>query len=586
MAAVYGNIYRFTFDSRNGSAIEIVIAKAGYYGELTTRPLGRAPILRRENNGNIFGTSLEIYPECVVPGEYLQFYTSDAYEYKVTLYRNGANIWSGFITPELYAEPDIPAPDDVQIIATDGLGELKRFDFYSEGVRSFHDHITGILSRLGISRKLHLISQMSYELDASMVVPSDLLNVQINLRHEDENTCYDVLQNILTALHASITLYNGQWLLLRETDLILLTSESGVSSFESRSSEQVLLPVRTFGSSKNNDWWPVGNMNVTVEPAMKSIEVVSPYHYMQNMMYSDLWMMENSATYDDVEGAYILPDEGSNISQKLDFYGERVGYKLSLKIKARNVGSGEEDQNIGIRVKIDGISYAGERQYWLVQSASSDRGRSAYLWRNTEGEIEAELEVPFESDTASNAQEIEIILPLYRAGSRSYIYATSVEVTVFNPSGIHDIYVYEISLTKYDRSEGHRTIVNIDNGARERGEEIDLTMTDGAKAPDAGRFSMTGIPLTASGVVTKWQTGNDVAGEYIDVMARDYAKSVAFPRLRYSGRLNVPANSPIPCIFLRDGTYYWPKTYGLDLYEDEMEVELLSIPAADIDIVN
>ena len=43
---------------------------AGIAGLGLAGALGRATILSRENNCNIFGTSLEIYPECVVPGEY------------------------------------------------------------------------------------------------------------------------------------------------------------------------------------------------------------------------------------------------------------------------------------------------------------------------------------------------------------------------------------------------------------------------------------------------------------------------------------------------------------------------------------
>ena len=71
----YGQRYRFSFDSQNGSAIEIYILKKNYIGDIITRSLGRAPILKRENNKCIYGTSLELYAECKVDGEFASLYT-------------------------------------------------------------------------------------------------------------------------------------------------------------------------------------------------------------------------------------------------------------------------------------------------------------------------------------------------------------------------------------------------------------------------------------------------------------------------------------------------------------------------------
>ena len=73
---------------------------------------------------------MEIYAECKVDGEFLELYTSDPKEFLVTVDVEGGTgyddrPWIGYISPELYSEPDIAPPYDVQITATDGLGELK-----------------------------------------------------------------------------------------------------------------------------------------------------------------------------------------------------------------------------------------------------------------------------------------------------------------------------------------------------------------------------------------------------------------------------------------------------------------------------
>ena len=204
--ASYGPIYEFAFDSQNGADILIVISKKNYTGEVTRRPLGRAPILKRENNGHVYGTSLEIYAECKVDGEYAEFYTSSADEFRVDLYKDQIPIWTGFITPELYSEPDIAPPYDVQIIATDGLGELKNYMFQQTEKKTLQEHLDFILSHTGLSLGCDVVSAVSYVgPEGTSSEPYQVLGLEIDLSYESENTCYDTLQNILTSLNAAIT---------------------------------------------------------------------------------------------------------------------------------------------------------------------------------------------------------------------------------------------------------------------------------------------------------------------------------------------------------------------------------------------
>ena len=117
----YGLLYRFVFQSMNGTEVKIEVLKDGYSGTVTQRALGSAPVLRQQYSGGVAGTSLAFTPECLTDGEFSQFYTSDAKEFMVDLYRSSTKIWSGFIVPELYSEPDIAPPYDVNITAADGL---------------------------------------------------------------------------------------------------------------------------------------------------------------------------------------------------------------------------------------------------------------------------------------------------------------------------------------------------------------------------------------------------------------------------------------------------------------------------------
>ena len=347
----------------------------------------------------------------------------------------------------------------------------------------------------------------------------------------------------------------------------------------------VQLPVASFGSSKEHKWWPIGNMSATVEPARKSIEVTSPFHYTENMLKDD-WTLGGRTTYDSEEKAYILPDYQSYISQQLDFGDEPVSYRLLLKVLALNVGTVEEAQNIGIRVKIDGVSYSGAGLYWLVSISSDRYGRSVNAWRKVEGSIESELAVPGEGQNEKDAQEVEVVIPLYYKDARGFVRANDIQVEVFNPSGVNSIYIYDVSLTAYDQADGTKAEVNINNGAREEASAVDLQMTDGATVPVGGRWSMTGLPFAPEGkIIAQWYI-NGMGGyaDYLTAMAQDYAREIGAARLRYSGVLNVPYGEPLPVLFLRDGTYYWPRTYSYDLYNDEMEVDMISVPDATVEI--
>lgn len=579
--ASYGNIYRFMFRSHNGWNFEILIAKKDYTGEVYTRPLGRSPLLRRDNNSGVYGTSLEIYAECKVPGEYAQLYTSSAYEYQIQLYRNGVNLWTGFLTPELYSEPDRPAPYDVRIVATDGLGELKRYKFYSNGAQTLRSHLETILAHTGVERSIVLLSTLSYDTGSSMALPPALLDMVIDLSHEDGNKCYDVLQNILVSLHAGISLQNNQWFLFRPTDFVRRTDFLSLSVYAG--DNPIVWPIAWFGTMRLRKWWPIGNMSVTVDPAKNGVELTSPFHYKENML-DESWILGNTATYNSDEKAYVLPDSQAYISQQLDFGDDPISYRLALRLRALNVGTVEEAQNIGIRIKIDGTSYSGAGNYWLYSISSDRYGKSVTGWSKNLASIESELAVPGEGQNEKDAQEIEVVIPLYYKDSRGFVRANNMQVEVFNPSGVHSIHIYEVTLAKYDQAEGTVLDVILDNNAREKATAVDLQMIDGSTVPEGGRWSMTGLPFAPNGsIIASWlKAGLSEPVGYLDLMAQDYAQVLGSARLRYTGRLNVPYGEDLPCLFMREGTYYWPRVYSYDLYNDELEVELVNVPDAGI----
>lgn len=586
--ASYGIIYRYQFSSRNGHSVHVDIAKKNYIGRGTTRALGRAPILRQDNNGNISGTSLELYVEAKVAGEYKQFYTSNADEFMVVLRRNGVQLWTGFVTPELYSEPDIPAPYDVRIIATDGLGELKRHDYELEGIHTLREHLAYMLGKTGIERNIWMTSGMNVVTNAIGYISENLLDVvTISLDHEIGESCYDVLQHLLASFNMSITMRDAEWYVFRETDLSKEITDNGVRASMGQGTVKSL-PVVPFGSMTTNKWWPVGYMSSAIIPARKSISLTAPYKYYDNLLKTEKWTKISGAIYDEQEGVFALPTAGAQISQEVIFSSDDyVRDRLVLKMRARNIGKGEDEAPLKIQVRMNGKMYTVGDIFYLVKfyPTASRPDETSYSWNNAVGNIELNLAAPAESDTSEDAQDVEVVIPLYDVPPQDYAHAYSIKVTLTNAAGTYGIYLYDVSLSQYDRSEGIKVAVNIENNAREKAEDLDLHMADTAKLNAGAKFLMPGIPLSPTGLFfSGWKVSSlSSMAEYVKAMAADYAMKVGSVRRQYTGRLHV-GDERIPALFSRDDIYYLPKSYSYDLYEDEMEVDMISIPDTNVDV--
>ena len=558
--ANYGVLYVFRFESTNKTNIEIQILQKDYRGARMYRSLGRAPILKREKSGAVHGSSLELYAECQVDGEFTSLYTSSADEYKVEVYKIDEflgdtimrRVWTGFVSPELYSEPDIAPPYDVQIIATDGLGELKNYAFEARGLHSVQDHLEYMLGHTGLSQDFDVISFMAGN---SGTVP--IMDVVVSLDHMAGESCYDVLKAVLDSFHAEIACQDGYWMIWRETDLVNLASQ---------------VEVAEFGSKSKADWWPVGQLSTVIEPAKKRVTVTSENAYKDNVL-KDVPFHADSATYDSEEKAFLLSSGGAFVSKYLNFETE-VGYNVSLSLTLKNV----DTSGIYIVVTMDGRSHAGNGKFWLAESQVSGK----VSWADTEVYIYRELT----SEEQEN-QVIKLELPLYDNDRGRYYYASSIQVSI-QKVGEGDVYVYDMNLVKTQQFKGYKSVIDLDNSAREEADEATLVIADNKRIPAGAQAFMDGIAMNADGaLISSWASGRLMAMGYLAFMSRDYAMSFALPRMKVQGVLNVPESALItPVLFLRDNTYYFPETYNYDLLNDELSVSLVSIPTAEIDVVS
>ena len=582
----YSVKYLFKFESSNGTTREIRVLQDGYTGEVIQRPLGRAPVLKKQQNGPVHGTSLEFYAECNVDREFIEFYTSDPKAYRVDLYAGATLLWQGYITPELYSEPDIAPPYDVQVVATDGVGELKLYNYTAQGTVSLRALLSGLLARTGHGTDIYLISSLK----AGSRGAGALLDMTINLDYMAGKSCYDVLTYLLDTLHATITWWKGAWILTRETNV---TFTSGKVRYFNTAGNSALLAdsVQTLGSLRANPAWPVGQLSTVIDPAKNRVTVQAPWHVVTGLQNSDMtsdasWAKSNNASYG--PDGYLFPnnDEGTStyatayISQALTMEGLRV--PMSFELRATGVSA-----QVGVRVG----AVIGVLLTYTV-------GNVVYhLRKGSEG-------TPEWTPGPAIGTTIDGSLVDYQRPLASFdmdrIQAETLQITEIPalvqgtsyPSGTLTVYILGTCARVYAATldvvlpKGYQDILRIDNGARGEGSEVEIAI--GRVTADNAYYAafLQGLLLDSGSLITSFSDANFPGGmDYLAFIARDYALSVALPRAKVTGTVYLESGiAAPPLVFTKGALNYWLQTWSWNLYEDELEIEGLTLPSASLTV--
>lgn len=585
----YGTKYRFTFDSEQGTPFQILIKKNGYSGSVLDRHLGGSPVLRRDKSDNVCGTSLEIPAECAVDNEFEEFKTSVPFTFLVELY-GGASlstlIWTGYVTPELMSAPDIATPYDVMVSCTDGLGELKYTNYPARGGATLEGHLEYLLGLANLGLDIEVVNDIYH---SSYSASQLFTETGIDLDFLAGETCYDVLQYILASLHATITQYDGCWLIFRETGASIVQRQAGY--YIPTSSGQAI-SVDNFGSMRTHSdgWWPVGYMSHSNEPARKRIVLTTENHYIGNILSDNLWTAVSGGV--DSGDYWTLAAAGDGMRQSYNF-GYPVSKKLLLSIKVRNVGSGTDAGKLSLKVMAVGRSYAGSQTFYLANGSYARRNtQTDFTWSTSEVDSLIEVQAPAPEDTDEDYVDIGIVLPIYRNSARDYFYCSSLQIIISNSDGTYEQRVYGVSLSKYEQFAGLRKEVSLGNGARGDASDVGLIFATmaGGNLYDGVEQLMQGVPVDATSLepVQNWYSSKFTTGmDYLSLMSRDYALSIAAARTRLRGTLNVPVGrARIPVCFQddHDSVYYFIDTFSWELYNDELEVDMISRPIANISV--
>ena len=351
----YGVKYRFQLESYNKTVYRVDLLEDGYSGTITTRPLGKAPVLRMQEADPFRSTSCDLVLECQSDGEYIDLYTTDPFHFKVEVYRIDDNdgawiIWRGFVPTEIYSEPDIAPPYDVRITATDGIGLLKEYTFEAVGAKSIRAHICDLLEKTGDSAPMYYYAtKLSVYQSTEVAFMDDAL---IDLDYLAGENCYDVLKEILVSLR-SVLIYRGShWLIVREVD-VQMSSDGMLTAVQCITSNPYYVPSSTtvkMGKSVGQmgvaDMWPVGYLTRRVSPAKKAVHVRAPWHYVNGYpeVSANGWTVVDNATFDSTNKLYhigtrtqsVATGKGSVRSSKT-LFRFMDNFKVIIKANAHSV---------------------------------------------------------------------------------------------------------------------------------------------------------------------------------------------------------------------------------------------------------
>jgi hypothetical protein len=254
-------------------------------------------VLRKDRASVIKGTSFEFAIREAVDFEFIPFYTSNPKKYKVEVYKDTVMLWVGYIDPQQYNAPYKPAPNNIRFTASDGLGLLKNEDFTLTGRQTELDIIRYCLDKIGLG--------LSYAIAISIwetghdTTRSPLAQSYLNCEIFDGDSCYEVIEKVLSRYDAEISQWKGRWHIIssrdKKTTRMVYTSEGVYDTTISAPD------VLTFGyPHEGADVYPPNNiLNHSLEPGGNRVRLSYNYGTRESMLLNYLFELYASAMFTD-----------------------------------------------------------------------------------------------------------------------------------------------------------------------------------------------------------------------------------------------------------------------------------------------
>lgn len=326
----YNIRYYFEFTAQTtGTPFRVELLQKDYTGLPKRIAIGASPVLTVEQESDgVRGSSLQMTLESTTNGELSTLYTTNNREWLVREYSQRGNmmklIWQGYILPELYTEMWVDAPYDVQVTAVDGLGLLKYTDFLPTGQRrTLLAIMQDALSYTDLDLSFHILSTL-HDTHFEQGLSTIYEHVTVNDSMFAGKTCYQVLQEIMTATSASITQHENRWTIRRWADID--KADAVVVTSSDRTLEH--MAQSTLGKMHDAELYPLGSLQMDIVPALSGADFNFKYITANSLFYNGAMTEASDWTpYGDVSvPAVVTSDDGTQTKREMYVLNDNDAY--------------------------------------------------------------------------------------------------------------------------------------------------------------------------------------------------------------------------------------------------------------------
>jgi hypothetical protein len=273
---MYGVKYTSEFNSQLGHNFKVRILQKNYNSAITELKMGGEPVVINYNGSEekfdiIRGSECILNFYCNYNYQFEEIVTADKNEFRIEILKDNVLYWSGYVIQDNYDEPFMPLPYQVTIRATDGLGDLKLYDFMQNNGFILAD-LTLIDALLLCLGKLQNATQLVTSIDVfetnvdRLNASNESLNrVYVNpflfLKNETETLkCDEVVKIILECFNCYIYFKEGKYFIDRinykasSNSLVTRTYNVTFNDFSSDSnvvgSRNILSSISRSGATK------------------------------------------------------------------------------------------------------------------------------------------------------------------------------------------------------------------------------------------------------------------------------------------------------------------------------------------------
>lgn len=585
----YGLKYIASFDSEVAKHdYEIRIMERDFAGNSERRNLGGAPVLIKDENWPICGTSIEFQLETKYDGDLREFYTEDNKKFRVEVWRNSILIWKGLVVTEAYAEDMIPC-SDILIRATDGLGLLKNEPF----------KLTGKCSLLSIIKYCTDKTELYFGYDIrvgiysieSPVIKKSFLDAQVypEILWEQEN-CYEALVALLNTFAMSITQESCSWVLRQRTIATnFYRYDENLKFIDTKGIDTI--SIGRLGQEGANSI-PLDSLTFEVEPSRKAVEIID----IQKTFPSILWDYDfGLQQYWKGDGRYLKID-GKNCYHIPNFYKDFwLTHRLEQKITLI-----PQDNSVYFEMKYALFTDRDDRDCKLMVTIFiNDKSNDSNLyWLSPQGWQSASIPATNDKRLIFTAGELTTsanhvkwnTLRIDFDAFPQTTHTASLGVGIYNVNCGENInsdsiglYVSEVRMM-YNIPEEVKEVISLSPGAS-RDESNKLVFSDRIGNNDIYDKYGDHKGIKASGMfeyADSWHLANVPSfRSFYKNMCQVYANLHAKPLRKITGTLilleSVTGIFECDFIYLYDGKKYFALSGSYNLLADEIDIELIEV---------